>query len=192
MSIKFAIDGSEDNVAALGSQSVLTAQSAAVVFTCTYSMTVEVASGDYTVTGASVVDTVHGVGTLAAGFAIELNNGEGAAFMLGTVMPVAITWSVTGLSKLTFNIQECTVQHGTTIVMLIKGGCYSATLSVNPEDADARQAFTYQVFKGAGETDPNQMITCKVNICESGKCINPTANSQCPSAGDDQHYGYRV
>ena len=190
MAIKFAIDGSEDNVAELGTQSVVTTASAAVVFTCTYSMTIEVASVDYTVTGASIVDTLYGTGSLAAGFAMILNNGDSQDFMLGNDMHVGITWSVTGLSSLTFNIKECAVQHGTTIVMIVKGGCYSDALSVSPDDT--KQAFSYQVFKGAGETDPHQMISCKVNICESGKCNNPTANNQCPANGDEKHYGYRV
>ena len=74
MSIKFAIDGNEDNVAALGTQSVVTAASAAVVFTCTYPMTIDIKQ-DFTVSGASVVDTMTGTGSLAAVFTMILNNG---------------------------------------------------------------------------------------------------------------------
>ena len=202
--IKFAIVGNDmktrtdnvqDNVIELGSLSVVTTPfGAAVVFACTYSMKIDVASQDYTVTGASVVDTFNGVGSLAAGFTMTLNNDETPVFLLGSNMPVVITWSVTALSKLQFYLNTCTVTHGTTTIMVVKEGCYSENLGVVAIKShnQAEQGFSYQIFKGVGETDPKQTITCSVNIFEIGQCKNPTANSQCPATGDDAFYAYKI
>ena len=44
---------------------------------------------------ASVVDTVTGTDSLSAGFAVSLNNGEGAAFLLGDKIRVGIAGTVT-------------------------------------------------------------------------------------------------
>ena len=203
-SIKFAIVGNDmktrsddvqDNVIELGSQSVVTTPfGAAVVFTCTYSMQIDVTSQDYTVTGASVVDTFNGIGSLEEGFTMTLDNDESPVFLLGSNMPVAITWSVTALSNLQFYIDTCTVTHGTTNIIVVKKGCYSETLGVEAirSDNQAEQAFSYQIFKGVGETDPAQTIKCSINICEAGNCKNPTADIQCPATPDDQYYGYRI
>ena len=199
-SINFAIIGNEmkarsddvqDNVITLGSQSVVTTPfGAAVIFSCTYPMTVDVASKDYTVTGASVVDTINGSGSLAAGFTMTLNNGDATAFLLGANMPVEVIWSVTALSTLQFYLNECTVTHGTTPIKIVKNGCYSDKLAVVPNAAN--QGFSYPVFKGVGETDPEQTISCSVNICEVGQCQNPTEDNQCPGDGDDYFYVYKV
>ena len=199
-SIKFAIVGNDmktrsdaiqNNLIELGSQSVVTTPfGAAVVFSCSYSMTIDVASEDYTAVGASVSDTFHATGSLAKGFAMIFNNREPATFLLGNVVTVAITWSVKELPTLTFFLQECRVQHGATMIPIVKAGCYAAQLDVLPNSNS--DGFSYQVFKAVGETNPNQKISCKVNICEVGKCQHPTANSQCPSAGDDLFYGYKV
>ena len=181
----------QNNLIDLGSQAVVTTPfGAAVILACTYSMTIDVASQDFTVVGASVVDTFYGTGSLAAGFAMILNNGGPANLFLGDVVTVAITWSVSRLSTLTFHIQDCTIQHGSTDILIVKEGCYAAHLDVVP-DAN-KQQFSYQVFKAVAETDPNQKIRCKVNVCEIGQCKNPTDNSQCPAAGDDLFYGYKV
>ena len=189
--MKTRADDVQDTLIELGSQSVITTPfGAAVILSCRYSMTIEVASQDYTVVGASVVDTVSATGSLAAGFAMTLNNGEHANFLLGDVMRVGITWSVTGLSSLTFHLQSCTVTHGTTIIRIVKGGCYAETLAVLPDSN--KQGFSYQVFKGVGETDPNQKISCEVNICKVGQCHIPTANIQCPAADDDLFYSYKI
>ena len=67
-------DDVQDNVIVLGSQSIVTTPfGASMVFACTYDLTVEVASEEYTVAGASVVDTFTGTGSLSAGFAMSLN-----------------------------------------------------------------------------------------------------------------------
>ena len=93
-------------------------------------------------------------------------------------------------SQFTSQFTLCTIQHGSTNIIIVKEGCYADQLHVVP-DAN-KENFSYQVFKGVGETDPNQKIRCKVNICEVGQCKNPTDNSQCPAAGDDLFYGYKV
>lgn len=193
--MKTRSDDVQDNIIDLGTLSVVTTPfGAAVDFSCTYSMTIDVASQDYTVTGASVVDTLSGVGSLAAGFTMTLDNGGSPAFLLGSNMPVAITWSVTALSNLQFYLETCTVIHGTTTIKVVKDGCYSATLGVEATTpvTSAEKGFSYQIFKGVGETDPAQTIRCSVNLCEVGKCNNPTADNQCPAAGDDATYGYKI
>ena len=118
---------------------------------------------------------------------MTLNNGDGATFLLGNEMPVALTWAVTGLSSLSFKLKECTVQHGATAIMVVKKGCYASTLDAVPDATN--HGFSYQVFKGVGETDVNQRITCTVHICETGQCSTPTI---CPATGDDKFYGYKV
>lgn len=189
--MKARSDDVQDNVITLGSQSVVTTPfGAAVIFSCTYPMTVDVASKDYTVSGASVVDTINGSGSLAAGFTMTLNNGDATAFLLGANLPVEVIWSVTALSTLQFYLNECTVTHGTTPIKIVKNGCYSDKLAVVPNAAN--QGFSYPVFKGVGETDPEQTISCSVNICEVGQCQNPTEDNQCPVDGDDYFYVYKV
>ena len=141
-----------------------------------------------------MVDTLNGSGSLAGGFNIILNNGDTAVFFLGNNLPVAITWSVTAVSTLQFYLDQCSIIHGTTTIMVVKDGCYAENLGVVPTKStnQAQQGFSYQIFKGAGETDPNQNIKCSINICEVGHCQNPTANIQCPATGDDAYYGYKV
>lgn len=180
-------DEIQDNIISLGSQSVVTTPfGAAVIFSCGYDSTINVASQDYTVSGASVVDTFHATGSLADGFAMTLNDGAAASFLLGSNLPVAIRWSVTALAaKLSFQITDCTVEHGATAIMVAKGGCYASILNVVSDGTD--QAFSFPVFKGTGETDANQQITCQVAICEVGQCSAPLS---CPADGDDKFYNY--
>ena len=196
--MKTRTDEVPDTIISLGSQSVVTTPfGASVNFECQYDLTIDVASQDYTVSGASVVDTFHGTGSLAAGFQMTLNNGDATDFMLGFNLPVAITWSVTALAeKLSFAITDCTVEHGTTAIMVAKGGCYADKLDVQPEENN--QAFTYPVFKGVGETVPEQTITCSIKICDcksAGDCnylglCKSTNWRDCPKSGDDQFYEY--
>lgn len=188
--MKTRTDTIQDNIIALGGQSVVTTPfGAAVTFACQYALSVDVTMKEYTVTGASVVDTFHGTGSLAAGFEMSLNDGNAATLLLGNNLQVALTWSVTALStKLSFQLSDCTVEHGTTAIMLVKGGCYASTLDVKPEENN--QAFSYPVFKGVGENDVNQKITCSVIICEVGQC-KPTVSQECPETGDDYFYKYK-
>ena len=113
-------------------------------------------------------------------------NGDPATFLLGSNLLVVITWSVTALStKLFFQLNDCTVEHGATATMVVKKGCYASTLDAVPDAT--HQGFGYQVFKGEGETDADQNISGTVHICETGQCQTPDA---CPSTGDDEFYGY--
>ena len=182
-------DTIQDNLIALGAKSVVTTPfGAAVTFGCEYDLTVDVASQDFTVSGASVQDTFgsDGIGSLAAGFLMTLNNGEPTSFFLGSELPVEIIWSVTGLSTVTFQLQTCTVQHGATNIKIVNQGCYSEVLDVVLNSN--KQGFSYRVFKGVGESSPNQMITCSVHICEVNQCKQ---SAQCPAAENDAHYGYK-
>ena len=185
-------DTVQDNVIVLGSQSVVTTPfGASIVFTCNYATTVELTSEAYTVAGASVVDTFSGTGSLSAGFAMSLNNGDGSAFLLGDNVQVGITWAVTALSDLTFVIQKCDVKHGAAVIAIVKDQCYAAALDVVPTD-HMDQGFSYQVFKGIGEADESQKITCSVTICEEYRCSTPFSNSACPNDGDDVYYNFQM
>ena len=185
-------DTIQDTLIDLGSKSVVTTPlGASIVFTCTYDDMVEVASADYTVVGASVVDTLTGTGSLSEGFAMSLNNGEGADFLLGANIQVAITWALTTtLSTLTFRLEQCTVQHGASVITLVKDHCYAARLDVVPDAFD--QGFAYPVFKGVGETNENQKITCSVRICPTNQCNMPRSNSECPKTGDEMFYNFQI
>ena len=181
---------SMDNEISLGSNSVITGPfGASVIFSCTYPMSIDVKQ-DFTVAGASVVHTMTGTGSLAAGFTMILNNGGPVHFQLGTNLPVAVTWSVTGLAKLTYYLHECGVVHGASTITVIKEGCYSNALDVVPDAG--HQGFTYQIFKAMGETALDQTIECSVRICEVDKCTNPTADNQCPATGEDEFYEFKV
>ena len=118
---------------------------------------------------------------------MELNNGDPASFLLGNDLAVEISWAETALSTVTFHIDECTVTHGTTNIVIVKEGCYSETLD---ETLNAnKQGLSYPVFKGAGETEETQMIKCSVKICKKDQCKH---SGQCPATGDDIYYGYKV
>lgn len=186
--MKTRSDDVEDNVISLGSKSVITTPfGASVVFACTYQLTIDVTEQTFSVSGASVVDTFSGTGSLDAGFVMTLNNGEPTAFLLGANLPVAITWSVSGLPSLTFNLQQCTVTHGSAIIPVVKGGCFASVLDVVP--TATKQGFAYQVFKGVGQTDADQTIECTISICEVDECQAPTT---CPTTGDDHFFGYQI
>ena len=185
-------DDIQDYLINLGTKKVVTTPfGAGVVFKCTYPMSVDISSegGTYTVHGASVVDTYSAIGSLAAGFQMVLNNGDDPSFTLGTIVDLAVTWTVTSMPTLTFYLDSCTVTHGATTIGIVKEGCYASELDVKHESS--LQAFSYKVFKGVGEASSTQTIECTINICETNNCGIPTAN-QCPSAGDDGFYGYTI
>ena len=115
--------------------------------------------------------------------------------MLGKNLSIAVSWSVTAVQALTFYIDQCTVEHGTTIIPIVKDGCYSGALNVVQDDN--LQGFNFPIFKGNGETDPAQTIRCTVNLCESGKCADPQYTKDCPgtgldATGDDVFYKFSV
>lgn len=184
-------DDVEDFLITLGSQKVVTTPfGAAVTFECIYSMTVEVSTQSYTVNGVSVTDTFSASGSLASGFVMTLDTDGDNQFLMGRVLPVAVTWSVTGISTLTFYLKQCTVTHGSTKILIVKDGCYSAALEVEPQSNI--QGFSFRVFKGIGESSPSQSIECTVDLCEISECQNPTSDSQCPTAGNDSFYNYKI
>lgn len=184
-------DDIQDFLINLGSKSVETTPfGAGVIFQCIYPLTVDISSEAYTVHGASMIDTFSQIGSLAGGFEMSLNNGDDPSFILGSILPVAITWTINNLvNTLTFYLEECTVTHGSTTIMIVQGGCYAAELDVE-KDASL-QAFSYKVFKGVGETSSNQSIECSIQICESSQCVIPV-QAQCPATGDDAFYRYQV
>ena len=180
--MKTRTDAIQDNIITLGSQSVVTTPfGASVIFACKYELTIEVGSPDFVVASPALHDTFNGTGYLAAGFAMTLNNGNPPLFLLGS----KFTWSVTKISTLTFHLDGCTVQHGSTFIPIVKESCFASTLDVVP-DAN-KQGFSYPVFKGVAENDTNQKIKCTLKICEVDQCQTPTA---CPANDDDAFHGY--
>jgi len=125
---------------------------------------------------------------------MSLNNGAETDVLLGSVMSVDITWSVVGLSSITFYLNQCTVTHGKTTFPIILDGCYSDAVGVTADsDASATSAsFTFLAFKGFEETEAEQTIDCSVKLCEEGSCAFPTNDSQCPSTGNDAFFKYTV
>lgn len=184
-------DDIQDYLINLGSKSVETTPfGAGIIFQCIYPLTVDVSSEGYTVHGASMIDVYTQIGSLAGGFEMSLNNGEDPSFILGSVLPVAITWTINSMvNTLTFFLEECTVTHGSTTIKIIKEGCYAAELDVIKETS--LQAFSYKVFKGVGETSTSQSLECTVSICEKTNCQRPSVG-QCPSTGDDVFYRYQL
>ena len=187
-------DNIEDHLIKLGAKTVVTTPfGAGVIFECTYPLTVDISNedGQYTVHGASVIDVYTAYGSLSSGFEMELNNGDDPTFILGSILPVQITWTINAMFQtLTFYLDHCTVTHGSTTIQIVQGGCYAAELDVVKEAS--LQGFTYKVFKGVGETTSNQEIECSVNICERNNCGMPTSNSQCPTLGDNAFYRYEM
>ena len=187
-------DNIEDHLINLGSKSVSRQPfGAGVIFECTYPLTVDISSedGKYTVHGASVIDTFTAYGSLSSGFEMILNEGNDPSFILGSILPVEITWTINSMfPTLQFYLDSCTVTHGATAIDIIQDGCYATELNVEKEVN--LQGFSYKVFKGVGETSTNQAIECSVTICEQSSCGMPTSNSQCPATGDDAFYKYEI
>ena len=124
---------------------------------------------------------------------MTLNNGAETAFVLGTALPVEITWTVNGFPTIEFYLNECSITHGATVIKIISDGCYSEEIGVSAGDATATSAsFSFTTFTGFEETAEDQTIDCSVKLCEVGHSKKPTSDSQCPNTADAVFYNYSV
>lgn len=156
-----------------------------VSYKCCYDTAVTVTSDAYQMFSVESFGGKVGLGSLAAGFSMQLSD-NGGKVVMGTDLTVAVSWAVTSLvGYVEFFFNECTVTHDTVEVAIIKDGCYAGiTDTMAITDTDTRQSFRYKVFKGLGVTSTEQEICCKIQICEKGKCNQPTIDADCPAAGD--------
>jgi len=164
-------------------------------FTCTYPLKVTLTSGDYGVHHVSHYGGQIGLGSLASGFSLSLTNpAGGSSFVMGTDLRVAVDWAITSLPSLMFYYDECNVQHGTVNVPIIKNGCYASITNTRPSaNTSTRAAFLFQVFKGLGQEETQQTITCSINICQVNNCPDkPKTLQDCPSEAGDQPFKYTL
>merc|ERR1712130_157346 len=121
-----------------------------------------------------------------------------------TELPVHINWAVQTIANLTFTIENCNVNHGGESFVLIKNMCYATVINARPLVTGNAQskAFEYRLFKAKDVKDPNQVISCSINVCDlgiqsgvSGSCNNaPTDSCKCPhtTSGADQDDFYKL
>jgi len=163
-----------------------------MVFQCTYPTLVKLSSVGYTVEDVSISSSLKGQGQWTDAFAMSLNNGNDAEFILGQVLPVSISWKVTTMqSDLTFFYVGCTVTHGATDIAVIKNGCYAGATGSQPlPSTPTEQNMSFKIFKGVNEAATEQTIECSVLICEPAKCSKPKSNADCPTGEHDAFYQY--
>merc|ERR1711981_75747 len=89
-----------------------------MTFICRYDMTVTLTADDFEVTKVSLSGTESADGNLEKGFTMTTDIVDGKT-VLGNIMTVSVTWSVTGLADVKFYYQSCTVTHGTTAIEII-------------------------------------------------------------------------
>jgi len=195
----------------LGSKTLLTTPfGIGVMYTCSYPLAVTVQSSNFTAQVVSQQGKTTGVGNLAKGFEMSLNDlgpNDPVEFILGAILKIGISWTLSatsesGLDKLSFWIDNCYVSHGSKNIYVVKQGCFAHALEVTDLAGDDSRsaAFEYKLFKGVGENSATQSITCTANVCdtskastESGYCGKPTnSTSQCPKNGDDIYYGFKA
>jgi hypothetical protein len=163
-----------------------------MVFQCTYPTLVKLSSVGYTVEDVSISSSLKGQGQWTDAFAMSLNNGNDAEFILGQVLPVSVSWKVTTMqSDLTFFYVGCTVTHGATDIAVIKDGCYAGATGSQPlPSTPTEQNMSFKIFKGVNEAATEQTIECSVLICEPAKCSKPKSNADCPTGEHDAFYEY--
>jgi len=175
----------------LGNSSVvdvfLAPVSSAVTFTCEYDTTVEVASQNLTVNGATAIGATSATGSLVDGFALSLWTDQNMTdavtddnLFIGAKVYGSLDWSVTA-ANLTFTVDECTVESDGKEVAFIKDGCFSNTLGAEPKassgNVEKNFAFNSFTLGDAQNIQMNATVACTVVVCESGNCNTP---SSCP------------
>lgn len=178
----------------------------AVWFKCSYNRSLTIDPSDdhkFSVEDVSVTDYFDAEGDLRDGFAMVLNEGVGFDFILGSELPVHINWAVQAIANLTFSVDSCNVNHGGESFVLIKNQCYATVINSRPLITNSNQskAFEYRLFKAKGVTDPNQMISCSITVCDlgidsgDGSCKTaPTTTCDCSyiTSGDGQDDFYKL
>ena len=92
-----------------------------ITFECGYPMGITLESDPYTVTDVDISGTQSGTGSLDGGFELTVGGGEEHKVMLGGVLEVTATWSITTLTDVSFYFDRCGVVHGSQNVNVIQG-----------------------------------------------------------------------
>lgn len=190
----------EDKTIDLGDVVVNTAPfGIGVSFECTYGMTVDLTSNQFSVQEVTVSGTKAGDGSLEDGFAMTLNDDSTDALVLGSRLNVEVDWSLM-LSDIDYYFQGCSVRHAAntddnpTKVAVVKSGCYSEALHATRDtcsDGDGI-CMSFQTFTIEAESGTNQIIGCTIQLCNSeadGGCDGKTAPT-CPD--DAPEYVYTI
>jgi len=162
--------------------------SSAVTFTCEYDTTVQVASQNLTVNGATAIGATSATGSLVDGFQLSLWTDQNMTdavtddnLFIGAKVYGSLDWSVTTAANLTFTIDECTVESNNQEVAFIKDGCYSNTLGADKvaSSGNVEKNFAFNSFTlgNAQNIQMNATVACTVVVCETGNCNSP---SSCP------------
>jgi hypothetical protein len=195
----------------LGSKTLLTTPfGIGVMYTCSYPLSVDIQSSNFTAQVVSQQGQKDGMGSLAAGFEMKLNDlgpNDPFEFILGAILKIGVSWGMPDsdglLDSLSFWLDSCYVSHGSKDIYVVKNGCFANALEVKDLEGDTSRsaAFNYKLFKGVGENSATQSITCCAKVCDTavtnstlpGYCGKPTnSTSQCPKAGDDIYYDFKA
>jgi len=196
----------------LGSKTLVTTPfGIGVMYTCSYPLSVDIQSSNFTAQVVSQQGQKDGMGSLAGGFEMQLNDlgpNDPFEFILGAILKIGVSWSMPAdtaskLDSLSFWLDSCYVSHGSKDIYVVKNGCFANALEVTDLEGDTSRsaAFNYKLFKGVGENSATQSITCCAKVCDTaitnstlvGYCGKPTnSTSQCPKAGDDIYYDFKA
>ena len=162
-----------------------TPNSVNVKYTCIYPMTFTLASQSFGFHHVEAFGSNVGYGGMESGFDMQLYGGVGgetARFVMGREMVVKVHWKAgLNLPNLMFYYEECNVHHGSVVVSVIKEGCYASVVGAHPIPSFGKTvSFSWKVFKGMGESESTQALTCSMRICAEGKCPWPVSNADCP------------
>jgi len=178
----------------LGDRSIMTTPfGVGMLFSCQYSTVIELSSVSYTVEDVSISDSQSGRGDWSSTFSLAINGGSDSDLILGQMLPVAVSWSASGLDgQLDFYIRTAVVTHGSTMVAIAKESCLSdAAGAVAISDSGLTKSFEYKLFKGVNEDTTEQTIDVSVVICKAGECAKASSSADCPQDGENQFYNYQ-
>ena len=92
-----------------------------------------------------------------------------------------------------FEIDECSVNHGDISVGIIKDGCFATLLNAKPlDESNHSRVFAFQVFKGSDVDSTSQELVCTVTVCQTGDCSKPRSNEECPNNAADRVFEYSI
>jgi len=162
-------------------------------FQCTYGTQLSLESAPFEIEAVSVSGSTMGVGTLKEGFSLSLSAPDTTSVILGSDLEIAVEWTVTTLTNIDFNFEDCTVNQGATAVKIVKDKCYSDALRVRPRaDANNSKGVIFKTFGIENESQKEQTVTCTIVLCKRGDCKLPTDDSQCPNEGSDANFKFSV
>lgn len=164
-----------------------------ITFECGYPMGITLESDPYTVTDVDISGTQSGTGSLDGGFELTVGGGEEHKVMLGGVLEVTATWSITTLTDVSFYFDRCGVVHGSQNVNVIQDSCFSVALKTGAtSSSNTEVSFKFKTFGIDGEDDVKQTIVCDIKLCTADVCDKATLDNQCPTGASEDFFQYHL